>query len=214
MIITAKDFVYEDRYVSDEYETTTFYFRTTPEVYAHLVRLAPVMPVSEAFINEMLAEPDQAFATLSIEVSDPYSYVNTPCTIALTTKEGSSLSDVGHVDIELDTSLVDTLVAQGLRIKKHDEWSKDYQQETLTQFFFECVRFWEHELKTDSDLDKEPYINAIQEIPKFDPYVPYTPKPIDEDVRKEFVKSRCMDCWGKDWETHFEKYYSNNDKEL
>ena len=85
------------------------------------------------------------------------------------------------------------------------DWTKEKQYDVLLKFFFECVRFWEHELKTDSDLDKTPYINAIKEIPKHDPYVP-NGRPIDEEVRKEFIKHRYMDTYGNDWE----RYYKEN----
>lgn len=84
-------------------------------------------------------------------------------------------------------------------------WSKEEQYDTLDKFFRECVRFWEHELKTDSDLDNRPYINALQEIPKVDPNVPFDPRPIDSDVRERFVKHRCMDTYGKQWEEPYKK---------
>lgn len=76
--------------------------------------------------------------------------------------------------------------------------TKQEQYAVMEKFFYECVRFWEHELKTDSDLDKEPYLNAIKEIPK---YYPYTPngEPFDEDVRQSFYESRMMDVYGVNW---------------
>lgn len=72
----------------------------------------------------------------------------------------------------------------------------------LDQFFRECVRFWEHELKTDSDLDRRPYENAIREIPSTNPYR-IGCIPLDTETVKEFTKSRYMDCYGRDWQ----KYY-------
>lgn len=72
----------------------------------------------------------------------------------------------------------------------------------LDQFFRECVRFWEHELKTDSDLDREPFVRAITEIPSTNPYR-IGCIPLDAETVKQFKKSRYMDCYGRDWE----KYY-------
>ena len=76
--------------------------------------------------------------------------------------------------------------------------TKQEQYTTLYKFFFECVRFWERELKTDSDLDKTPYLNAIKEVPHNYPYKP-NGEPIDENVRKEFIESRYMDVYGVNW---------------
>lgn len=77
------------------------------------------------------------------------------------------------------------------------------QYDILDQFFRECVRFWEHELKTDSDVDRQPYIHAIREIPSTDPYR-IGCIPLDPETVKYFKKCRYMDCYGKDWE----KYYN------
>jgi len=78
------------------------------------------------------------------------------------------------------------------------------QYNILDRFFRECVRFWEHELKTDSDIDKQPYINAIREIPKYNPYK-MQGELIDEETRKHFIKRRYMDCYGKDWERYYKE---------
>lgn len=75
------------------------------------------------------------------------------------------------------------------------------------EHFMDCVRFWERELKTDSDMSKQPYINAIREIPVVDPRVPNGRK-LDKDVREEFIKSRFMDCYGKDWERYYKEMRS------
>lgn len=85
-----------------------------------------------------------------------------------------------------------------------EDWSKLKQYDILIKFFFECVRFWEKELNTDSDLDKTPYQNAIKEIPTQYPYEPNGRK-FDEDVREEFIKHRYMDTYGKNWETIYKK---------
>jgi hypothetical protein len=79
--------------------------------------------------------------------------------------------------------------------------TKKEQYAILEKFFYECVRFWEHELKTDSDLDRQPYINAIKEIPQRNPYE-VQGEEFDEDVIADFTKSRKMDCYGKDWMNH------------
>lgn len=77
------------------------------------------------------------------------------------------------------------------------------QYNILDQFFRECVRFWEHELKTDSDVDRQPFIHAIAEIPSVYPYAPNGYK-LDPETVKHFKKCRYMDCYGRDWE----KYYT------
>jgi hypothetical protein len=79
--------------------------------------------------------------------------------------------------------------------------TKEKQYAVLEKFFNDCVRFWERELKTDSDLDRQPYINAIREIPKRNPYT-LQGEEFDEDVIENFTKSRKMDCYGKDWMNH------------
>lgn len=88
---------------------------------------------------------------------------------------------------------------------KEKSWTREEQLNTLFQFFMECVRFWERELKTDSDLDKEPYIRALREVPTTNPYIPYNSPNIDNEVRTEFIKSRCMDTFGKGWEKEYIK---------
>lgn len=77
------------------------------------------------------------------------------------------------------------------------------QYDVMEKFFGECVRFWEHELKTDSDLDRQPYINALREVPHRYPYVPWGEE-LDPETRKYFIKNKCMDTYGRDWE----KYYN------
>jgi hypothetical protein len=84
---------------------------------------------------------------------------------------------------------------------KGRKMDKKRQYEILENFFIECVRYWERELNTDSDLDKQPYINAIKDIPMRNPYVPCG-EPFDEDVLVEFIKHRKMDCYGNDWMNH------------
>ena len=81
------------------------------------------------------------------------------------------------------------------------EWTIENQELTLERFFNDCLRFWERELNVDSDLDREPYINAIKEIPHYNPYVLHG-ELIDEDVRRRFIRHRLMDCYGRDWESH------------
>ena len=85
-------------------------------------------------------------------------------------------------------------------------WSKEEQYDTLDKFFRECVRFWERELKTDSDIDSQPYKNALKEVPKHNPYVPFNSPEFDKSIRDEFIKYRCMDIWGRNWECEYEKY--------
>lgn len=84
------------------------------------------------------------------------------------------------------------------------DWTKEKQYDVLLRFFNDCVRFWERELKTDRDLDKEPYINALNEIPKHNPYIPNGME-FDKDVREEFIKHRYMDTYGRNWENFYRK---------
>ncbi len=83
----------------------------------------------------------------------------------------------------------------------NEAMKREEQLAILERFFGECLRYWERELKTNHDIDKEPYINAIKEIPVNYPYTP-NGEPFDKEVREEFIKYRLMDCYGKDWELH------------
>lgn len=90
--------------------------------------------------------------------------------------------------------------------------TKAEQYNILMKFFGECVRYWEITLKSDSDFDKQPYINAIAEIPTHYPYSPQG-ELFNEDVRENFIKDRYMDTYGKDWEKYYQKkgaQYANN----
>ena len=78
---------------------------------------------------------------------------------------------------------------------------KQEQYDVMFRFFHDCVRYWERELKTNSDIDKQPYINAIAEIPHNNPYKP-NGEPLDEDVRKQFYEDRMMDTYGTDWRNY------------
>ena len=80
-------------------------------------------------------------------------------------------------------------------------WTKEKQTETLEKFFGECLRYWEHTLNVDSDLDNQAYINAINDIPHHNPYS-INGEEFDDDVRTQFRNSRLMDCYGKDWEQY------------
>lgn len=77
--------------------------------------------------------------------------------------------------------------------------TKEETMSVLEKFFGECLRFWEKELNVTSDESKEPYKNAIDEIPKYYPYSPNGEK-LNEEWVQEFKKYRLMDCYGKDWE--------------
>lgn len=76
------------------------------------------------------------------------------------------------------------------------------QYDIMDKFFRECVKYWERELKTDSDLDKQPFLNALKEVPHNNPYR-MQGEPIDPEARKHFIKCRCMDIYGKDWERYY-----------
>ena len=76
------------------------------------------------------------------------------------------------------------------------------QYAILDRFFRECLRYWEHELKIDSDLDKQPFINAIRDIPNHNPYK-VQGELLDTETVRQFKKYRYMDCYGRDWK----KYY-------
>ena len=82
--------------------------------------------------------------------------------------------------------------------------TREEQYTVLDKHFRNCVRYWEVTLKTDSDLDKEPYIQAIREIPVVDPFH-MKGEPLDMELREEFIKSRFMDCFGRDWERHYKE---------
>lgn len=82
-------------------------------------------------------------------------------------------------------------------------WDKDTQMEVLERSFNENLRFWEKELKVSSDFDREPFLNAIAEIPHTHPYICRNAPVFDKDIREEFVKSRYMDCYGKNWRNYY-----------
>ena len=84
------------------------------------------------------------------------------------------------------------------------DWSRDEQYDVLLKFFYECVKFWEITLKTDRDLDKTPYQNALKEVPKNDPNVP-NGREFDKEVRDEFIRHRYMDTYGRDWERFYKE---------
>lgn len=79
--------------------------------------------------------------------------------------------------------------------------TKDETMKVLEDHFNGCLRFWEHELKVSSDIDKAPYIEAIREIATTDPRSPYGEK-LNEEWVAEFRRYRLMDCYGKDWEKY------------
>ena len=74
----------------------------------------------------------------------------------------------------------------------------------LQQFFNECLRYWEHDLKVDSDTSKLAYQRAIDEIPHRYPYSP-NGEEINPEWRDEFRVARLMDCYGKDWKKYAQK---------
>ena len=79
--------------------------------------------------------------------------------------------------------------------------SREETMAILEKFFGECLRFWEKELKVSSDLDKEPFINAIKEIPSTHPYRMGGEK-LNPEWVAEFTKYRLMDCYGREWEQY------------
>ncbi len=82
------------------------------------------------------------------------------------------------------------------------QMSREETMNILERHFNDCLHFWEKELKVDSDLSNEAYVNAIDEIPTTNPFKmkgeKLNPKWVDE-----FRKSRLMDCYGKDWKKHY-----------
>lgn len=82
--------------------------------------------------------------------------------------------------------------------------TREEQIVVLEKHFQDCLKFWERELKTNSDIDREPYINAIKEIPVVNPFVP-NGEALDTNIRENFIKSRFMDCFGCDWERHYKE---------
>ena len=90
--------------------------------------------------------------------------------------------------------------------------SKAYQMGILEQFFGECLRFWERTLGVDSDLSQEPFINAMKEIPKYNPYK-VQGELLDPDVVADFRRYRYMDCYGRDyWQQHLRADYPDEFK--
>ena len=79
--------------------------------------------------------------------------------------------------------------------------TKDETMAILEKFFYECLHFRERELNVDSDLSREAYINAIEEIPSVDPNRKNGQK-LNPEWVAEFRRYRLMDCWGKEWEKH------------
>lgn len=78
---------------------------------------------------------------------------------------------------------------------------KNETMEILEKFFGECLRYWERTLKVSSDESKEPYINAIEEIPTYNPYKMQGEK-LNEEWVSEFRKYRLMDLYGKNWKNY------------
>lgn len=81
------------------------------------------------------------------------------------------------------------------------EMTKEETMSVLEKHFNDCLRYWERELKVDSDLDKSAYKEAIREIATTDPRSPYGEK-LNEEWVAEFRKYRLMDCYGKEWEKY------------
>ncbi len=89
-------------------------------------------------------------------------------------------------------------------VKEVEEWTKREQYNILLQHFLDCVRYWESRLRVDSDLSNEAYKRALDEIPLSHPFIAYNAPAFDEDVRLDFIKDRCMDTYGRDWEREYE----------
>lgn len=66
---------------------------------------------------------------------------------------------------------------------------------TLENFYRDCVRFWERELKTSADLDKQVSIMALEDVRRIttNPYVAYNSPKIDQDTKEYFIKRCEMD---------------------
>ena len=73
--------------------------------------------------------------------------------------------------------------------------TKEETMALLEKFFNECLKYWEETLMVDSDTSTKPFLNAICEIPKTNPY-----KPNGEKLNKEWVDEfrmyKIMDCYG------------------
>ena len=79
--------------------------------------------------------------------------------------------------------------------------TKDETMAVLEKHFNSCLRFWERTLKADSDLSKEAYKHAIDEIATRDPRH-MNGEVLNPEWVAEFRKYRLMDCYGKDWEKY------------
>lgn len=74
--------------------------------------------------------------------------------------------------------------------------SKEETMDVLDRHFKDCLKYWERTLGVDSDLSKEAYEHAIEEIPTNNPFKMQGEK-LNEEWVEEFRQSRLMDCYGK-----------------
>lgn len=68
----------------------------------------------------------------------------------------------------------------------------------LENFYKECLRFWERELKVSADEDKTPAIKALEDVRRIttNPNIPYNSPKLDVDTKEYFVRRCEMDIYG------------------
>ena len=85
-------------------------------------------------------------------------------------------------------------------------------QVNLERYYLDCVKFWKRQNGID---EKEAHKRALEydliEIFKLnngclhDPYSPYGEE-LDKKATLNFLKYRCQDLYGKEWENHWKEY--------
>lgn len=121
---------------------------------------------------------------------------------------GDGTTFYAAADDETDVYEFDTKKERDDFVSKHNSkaredntMTKQETMEVLEKHFNDCLRYWERELKVDSDLSNEAYIHAISEIATTDPRKPCGEK-LNPEWVAEFRKYRLMDCYGNEWEKH------------
>lgn len=87
----------------------------------------------------------------------------------------------------------------------HQDYPRDAQFRDLEGHFNGCLRYWQKVLKENADLDREPYLRAIDDIPHYNPFL-VNGQPFDEEVLRAFKKARLMDAYGVRWEEHWDEH--------
>lgn len=82
----------------------------------------------------------------------------------------------------------------------------------LERYYSDCIKFWKKQIGID---EKEANRRALEydliEIFKVNKgclHDPFSPKgkELDKNTTMNFLKCRCQDLYGKDWESHWKEY--------